>query len=83
MIDESQQERAARKRLAGAVTAVAAVGSAAGWLFATVFEYLQWSTASRWTLHGAVVLLAVTGLAALASYVWRDEVAEDTEQGSD
>ena len=83
MTDEPKQERPARQRLAGVVTAVAAVGSAAGWLLATVFEYLQWSAVSRWTLHGTVVLVAVTGLAALASYVWRDEVAEDREQESD
>jgi len=62
-----------RRSLAAALTAVLAIGGLAGWLLATVFEYLQWATAARWTLHGAVAMVALAVVAALATYVWRDE----------
>lgn len=69
--------------MASFVTALAAIGSATGWLLATVFEYLQWPTVARWTLHVAVVLVALTVLAALAVYVWRDEEAEEDGNEAD
>jgi sterol desaturase/sphingolipid hydroxylase (fatty acid hydroxylase superfamily) len=81
--DKEANRTAARRRVASFVTALAAVGSAAGWLLATVFEYLQWPVVARWTLHVTVVLVAMTGLAALAVYVWRDEVAEENRNETD
>jgi fatty acid desaturase len=74
---------AARRRVASIVTTLAAIGSATGWLLATVFEYLQWPIVARWTLHVAVVLVALTGLAALAVYVWRDEESEESRNNMD
>lgn len=66
-----------RRRLAGIVTVVAAIGSAAGWFLATVFEYLQWALIAHWTLNVTVVLVAVTVVGALGVYVWRDEPPDD------
>jgi hypothetical protein len=67
-----------RISIAGVLTAVLAAGGLAGWLLATVFEYLQWATLARWTLHVTVALVALAVLAALATYIWRDE---DPEEG--
>lgn len=83
MTDKEGNRTAVRRRVASVVTALAAVGSAAGWLLATVFEYLQWPIVARWTLHVAVVLVALTGLAALAVYVWRDEESEENRNTTD
>jgi sterol desaturase/sphingolipid hydroxylase (fatty acid hydroxylase superfamily) len=83
MTDKERNKAGARPRVATLLTVLGAVGSAAGWLLATVFEYLQWPTVARWTLHGAVVLLALTGLAALAAYVWRDEGAANDRDERD
>ena len=83
MTDKEGNRTAVRRRVASVVTALAAVGSAAGWLLATVFEYLQWPIVARWTLHVAVVLVALTGLAALAVYVWRDEESEENRNPTD
>lgn len=83
MSDKQRNEAGTRRRVATLLTAVAAVGSVAGWLLATVLEYLQWPTAAKWTLHGAVVLVALTGLAALAAYVWRDEAPADGRDDPD
>ena len=72
-----------RRRLAGIVTAAAAIGSAAGWFLATVFEYLQWALIAHWTLNVTVLLVTVTVVGALGVYVWRDEPPDDDLQDPD
>jgi hypothetical protein len=80
MSQSSSPAGRSRSYIAGALTAVTAIGGLAGWLLATVFEYLQWAAAARWTLHVTVALVAVAVVAALATYVWRDE---DPDEDSD
>lgn len=80
---EKQDGTSTVRRLAGTLTAVAAIGSALGWLLATVFEYLQWATAARWTLHLTVALVGLMFLAALAAYVWREEDSPESESDAD
>jgi len=67
-----------RRSVASVVTAVLAIGGLVGWLLATVFEYLQWATVARWTLNGTVAMVALAVVAALATYIWRDEDPRDS-----
>lgn len=77
MGEQSSPEGRHRNSIAAALTAALAISGVAGWLLATVFEYLQWATAARWTLHATVALVALAVAAALATYVWRDEDPRD------
>jgi len=83
MSQPSSPEGRSRRSVAGALTAVLAIGGLAGWLLATVFEYLQWATVARWTLHVTVALVALAVVAALATYVWRDDDAGEGGDGAD
>lgn len=83
MVNGGRAPVSGKERFARILTGLAAAGGAAGWFLATVLEYLQWQTAATWALHVTVILVALTVVAALAAWVWREDETTDGKDSPD